>query len=369
MPNDWLAHRLDDIHVSGIRKVFELARTLKNPINFSIGQPDFDVPESVKSAAAAAMRQGKNGYTVTQGIPELREKVLAKVQQDYPQGQREALITSGTSGGLVLALAATVNPGDEVVLFDPYFVLYPNVIALFGGKAIILNTYPSFQIDLDRVKQSLSPRTKAIIVCSPANPTGVVLPRESLRGLARLAQDRGLLLISDEVYSAFCYDQPFASPAEFNNDVLVLDGFSKTYGMTGWRLGYAHGPRRLVDAMAKLQQFTYVCAPSIVQHAGVAALDVDMSATLAAYRKKRDRIVAGLKEHYELVVPGGAFYLFPKAPGENATEFATDCISQSLLVIPGNTFSQRDTHFRISYAVDEQTLERGIEVLVKLARG
>jgi aspartate aminotransferase/aminotransferase len=364
----WLANRLDDIQVSGIRKVFDLARSLKDPINFSIGQPDFDVPEIVKAAASEAMRQGKNGYTVTQGIPELRDKIHAAVHRRLPHPHRHVLITSGTSGGLVLALAATVDPGDEVIIFDPYFPLYPNVMALLGGKAVVIDTYPDFQIDLDRVKAVLSSRTKAIIMCSPANPTGVVLSRECLRDLAYLARSRGILLLSDEVYSAFCYDQPFTTPAEFNDDVLVLDGFSKTYGMTGWRLGYAHGPKELIEAMAKLQQFTYVCAPSIVQYAGVAALDVDMSATFTTYKNKRDRIVAGLREHYELVPPGGAFYVFPKAPGDTATEFATACVDQNLLLIPGMTFSRRDTHFRISYAVDDRTLERGIETLVRMVR-
>ena len=369
MPQHWIAARTQEMHLSGIRKVFELARTLKDPINLSIGQPDFDVPALAKSAAINAIQQGRNGYTATQGIPELRDRIHAAMQKRYAHTHRQTLITSGTSGGLTLALAATVNPGDEVVIFDPYFVLYPNAIALFGGKAVHVDTYPNFQVDIDRVKAAISSRTKAIIVCSPANPTGVVLPRDGLRELAYLARKREVLLISDEVYSSFCYDEPFTSPAEFNDNVLVLDGFSKTYGMTGWRLGYAHGPRELIDEMAKLQQFTYVCAPSMVQYAGVAALDVDMSATIAAYRQKRERVVAGLRRHFELAEHGGAFYVFPKAPWGTATEFFEACVSHSLLVIPGSTFSRRDTHFRISYAVDDRTLERGLEVLAKLAKG
>jgi aspartate aminotransferase/aminotransferase len=196
----------------------------------------------------------------------------------------------------------------------------------------------------------------------------VVHPRERLRDLAWLAQERGILLLSDEVYRFFCYDEPFASPAEFNQDTVVFDGFSKAYGMTGWRLGYAHGPRRLIEEMTKLQQFTFVCAPSIVQYAGVAALDVNQSAVVAEYRRKRDRVCAALRERFELVRPGGAFYLFPKAPWGTGSEFVAEAIRHNLLIIPGDTFSRRDTHFRLSYAADDSTIERGLEVLNRIAR-
>ncbi len=149
--------------------------------------------------------------------------------------------------------------------------------------------------------------------------------------------------------------------------MLVFDGFSKAYGMTGWRLGFAHGPRRLIEEMITLQQFSFVCAPSIVQHAGVAAWDYDVSAIVADYRRKRDRIYEGLKDRYELVRPEGAFYAFPKAPHGTGSAFVTEAIRNNLLLIPGNVFSSRDTHFRLSYAADERTLERGIEVLNRIA--
>jgi aspartate aminotransferase/aminotransferase len=363
----WLAERLRHMHVSGIRKVFDLARSLKDPINLSIGQPDFDVPPPIKAAAIQAIEAGHNGYTVTQGIPALRERLEAGVRKRLGHDDRQLLITSGTSGGLVLALAAVLNPGDEVIIFDPYFALYPNAVALFEGRSVVLDTYPTFTIDPDRVKAAITPRTKAIIFCSPANPTGVVLSRDGIRALARLAQEQGILLISDEIYSEFLFEGSFSSAAEFNEDVLVLDGFSKTYGMTGWRLGYAHGPKALIERMAMVQQFTYVCAPSMVQHAGVRALEVDASEHVAAYRQKRDRMLAGLAGLYDVVAPGGAFYIFPRAPWGTGTDFCAECVKHNLLLIPGNTFSQRDTHFRISYAASESTLERGIEVLRALA--
>jgi aspartate aminotransferase/aminotransferase len=373
MPADpaerWISERMRSIEASGIRKIFEMARTLKEPVNLSIGQPDFDVPDPVKAAAHAAIDAGANGYTLTQGIPELREKIQADVRARYGHPDRAVFITSGTSGGLTLALCATINPGDEVLAFDPYFVSYPPLIALAGGTTVRLDTYPTFDIDLDRVRAALTPRTRAILFNSPANPTGRVYPRETVRDLALLARERGILLLSDEVYRAFCYEGEFVSPAEFSDEVLVFDGFSKSHGMTGWRLGFAHGPRVLIEEMIKLQQFTFVCAPSMVQHAGLAAWDHDISDIVARYRDKRDRMVAGLKDDFDLGRPEGAFYLFPRAPRGSGTEFVTEAVRGGLLLIPGAVFSGRDTHFRLSYAADDRTLDRGIDLLRKLARG
>jgi aspartate aminotransferase/aminotransferase len=367
----WIADRMGPIQASGIRRVFELARSLPDPVNLSIGQPDFDVPEPVKAAARAAIDRGDNSYTLTQGIPELRARLLADVRARYPHPGRELLVTSGTSGAYLLALCCTVNPGDEVVLFDPYFVMYPHLVTLAGGTSVFVDTYPDFGLDLGRVRAALGPRTKAIVVNSPANPTGRVYPRHQLRALAELARERGVLLISDEIYLAFCYDAPFTSPAEFNEDVLVIDGFSKSHGMTGWRLGFAHGPRRLIEEMIKLQQFTFVCAPSVVQHAGVTACDFDVSPFVEAYRRKRDLLYHGLKGHYEVAGAEGAFYLFPRVPPGlgSGTQFSELAVRHGLLLIPGGVFSRRDTHFRLSYAADDRTLERGLDILVRLARG
>ncbi len=368
MSQRWIAERMRHVEASGIRKVFELARTIKDPINLSIGQPDFDVPDAVKQAAHRAIDQGFNAYTLTQGIPELRQRLLADVRREYPHANRELLVTSGTSGALVLALLTTIDPGDEVIVFDPYFVMYPHLVRVAGGVPVFIDTYPDFSIDVDAVRRALTPRTKAILVNSPANPTGRVAGESELRDLAHLAGERDLLLISDEIYRLFCFGQPFVSPAAFNDQVLVVDGFSKSHGMTGWRLGFAHGPGRLIEEMTKLQQFTFVCAPSMVQHAGLAALDHDMSGPVEAYRHKRDRIWHGLRDLYEIAPPGGAFYLFPLAPRASAMAFVEEAIAQGLLIIPGGVFSRRDTHFRISYAAGDRTLDRGIEVLRRLAR-
>jgi aspartate aminotransferase/aminotransferase len=364
----WIADRMSRIEASGIRKAFEMSKAMKDPINLSIGLPDFDVAGPVKAAAVEAIERGHNAYTVTQGIPELRNKIQGAVDAEFRHADRQVIITSGTSGALLLALCAAVNPGDEVIIFDPYFVMYGNLTHLAGGTPVFVDTYPDFRVDADKVAAAITPRTKCVILNTPGNPTGAVATADEVRRLAQLCKARGVLLISDEVYRAFCYDRPFATPANDNDEVLVVDGFSKAHGMTGWRLGFAHGPSRLIQEMAKLQQFSFVCAPSMAQYAGVVALDQDLSAQVDAYRRKRDAVAAALGDLFELPPPEGAFYAFPRAPWGTASEFVAEAIRHNLLIIPGNVFSRRDTHFRISYAVDDATLARGLNVLRDLAR-
>ena len=368
MNDGWIADRMSRIEASGIRKAFEMARALPDPINLSIGLPDFDVAPPVKAAAIDAIESGFNAYTLTMGTVELRGKLQAAVDEEFGHADRQVIVTSGTSGGLLLGLCSVVNPGDEVIVFDPYFVMYNNLVALTGGTTVLVDTYPDFRVDVARVAAAMTGRTKCVIVNSPANPTGVVASAEEMKALAALCKARGVLLVSDEVYRAFCYDHPFATPATWNEDVLVVDGFSKAHGMTGWRLGFAHGPSRLIQEMAKLQQFSYVCAPSMVQKAGVVALDQDLTSQTEAYRRKRNLVVGALSGLYDLATPEGAFYAFPRAPWGTGTEFVAAGIARNLITIPGNVFSRKDTHFRISYAVDDVTLRRGLDVLRGLAR-
>lgn len=364
----WLAERTAGFDSSGIRRVFDLAAKLDNPINLSIGQPDFEVPEAVREAAKRAIDSGKNAYSQTQGIAPLRHRLQAEVDARYGHEDRKVFVSSGTSGGLVLAMLALVNPGDEVVFFDPYFVMYPALVRMVGGVPVPIDHYPDFRVDCDLIERYLTDRTKMIIVNSPANPTGVTASRESLRELAELASRRGIVLVSDEIYSSFVYDDPFVSPAEFNSQTVVIDGFSKSHAMTGWRVGYVHGPAAIIDTMVKLQQFTFVCAPQPAQWAGLEAMDVSLDPFIDDYRRKRDLVVEGLRDRYELTVPGGAFYVFPKAPRESGSAFVEEAIGRGLLIIPGQIFSHRDTHFRISFAADDQTLRRGIDLLNDLAR-
>jgi aspartate aminotransferase/aminotransferase len=360
MAHSWIAER--------IRKVFDLANSLRDPINLSIGQPDFAVPEPVQAACIEAIRSGKNTYALTQGIPALREKLQSRIDADYHHPDRKVFVSSGTSGGLVLAAWSLVNPGDEVILFDPAFVMYEALIKLVGGRPVFIDTYPDFRVDVDAVRAAITPRTKAILLNSPANPTGAVAGEAETRALAELAAERNIALISDEIYREFCYDSPFISAARYNDRTIVIDGFSKSHAMTGWRLGFVHGPAEVIDTMVKLQQYSFVCAPQPAQWAGVAAMDVCMEGRVAEYRQKRDLLIAGLADCYEIVSPGGAFYMFPQCPWGTGTEFATRAIQRNLLVIPGGIFSRRDTHFRIAYAAADSVLRRGLEVLRELAQ-
>lgn len=368
-PSTWISQRSQAFDSSGIRRIFDLAAKMRNPVNLSIGQPDYDVPDTIKEALFDAVKSGRNGYSPTQGIAPLRERLKQEIQQSYGDPNREVFISSGTSGGLVLAFLAMIDPGDEVIFFDPYFVMYPSLVRMVGGVPVPVDTRADFRPDVQKVADAITPRTKMILVNSPANPTGVQATVQDLRELADLAASRGIALVSDEIYSQFSYDEPFVSPAAFNPNTVVIDGFSKSHGMTGWRLGFVHGPKPIIDTMLKFQQYTFVCAPHPVQWAGLAALDYDMSSAVAAYRAKRDKIVEGLQDLYELTIPGGAFYLYPKLPWGTGESFVARAIERELLIIPGSIFSRHDTHFRISFAASDQTLDRGIEILRDLARG
>src|SRR3954447_25329767 len=212
-----LAERTKAFDSSGIRKVFDLAAKMKDPINFSIGQPDFDVPDPIKDACIDAIRAGKNAYTVTQGLPALREKLQAKIDRQFGHSDRKVLVTLGTSGALSLVMWSLVNPGDEVLMFDPYFVMYPALTKLVGGVPVIIDTYPDFRIDLNKVAAAITPKTKLILLNSPANPTGVVANESEIRGVAKLAAERNVILVSGEIYSTFSFNQPLVTPAAFND--------------------------------------------------------------------------------------------------------------------------------------------------------
>ncbi len=259
------AERMNRIDASGIRKVFAMAATLKDPINLSIGQPDYDVDEAVKETAIDQIRAGFNKYTQTWGIDELREETIAYYKRRFGAPIENVMITGGVSGGLFLALLATINPGDEVIFADPYFVMYKHLTNLLGGVCKTVDTYPDFKLRPDAVERVITPKSKLLIVNSPSNPTGVTLTRDEMRALAEVARRHDLLVISDDIYDIFNYDGPPSTMAGLCEHTLVLNGFSKSAGMTGWRIGFAAGPKDIINEMNTLQQYTFVCAPSFAQ--------------------------------------------------------------------------------------------------------
>jgi aspartate aminotransferase/aminotransferase len=366
----YIADRTKLIDASGIRKVFALAAVLKDPVNFSIGQPDFDVPEALKEEAIKAIRAGQNKYSQTAGDELLKRRVAERVTNEFGWERPAVLVTSGVSGGLLLAFMSLINPGDEVIMPDPYFVINKHVINLLGGKCVFVDNYPDFRLPVEAIGRAVTAKTKMIIVNSPCNPTGAVYSEEQIKALAEIAAEKDIVILSDEIYEKFCYDGDCPSIASYYDKTLLLRGFSKSHAMTGWRLGYVavrESLKDIIEEMTKIQQYTYVCAPTPFQKAAIAAMDYDVGDLVAAYRKKRDVLYEGLKDKFELVKPGGAFYAFVKAPGGSATAFVEKAIENNVLVIPGNVFSEKDTHFRISYATSDEKMKQGIEILRKLA--
>ena len=378
-PADYISARANAVDASGIRKVFDLAAKMTEPINLSIGLPDFDVPDTAKQSAIDSIRAGQNRYTPTQGIEPLRSRLRESLSAEFNRDVGEVLITSGVSGGLFLAILATINPGDEAIFLDPYFVMYKHLLTLAGGKAVMVDSYPDFRFPADKVERAITSRSKLLILNSPSNPTGVVMSESEVKQAIEIARRHDLLIISDEIYEPFLYDhsqtQGFSprslpSPAPAYEKTIVLRGFSKSHAMTGWRLGYAAGPTEIIAQMTKLQQYTYVCAPAPFQHAALKAMDVPMHDAVAAYQRKRDIAFETLSKKFEVIRPGGAFYIFPQAPqgySGRATDFVTKAIEHNVLIIPGSVFSERDTHFRISYATSDEKLKQGCEILCSLA--
>ena len=369
MPSrDFIADHVKGISSSGIRKVFDLGASLKDPINLSIGEPDFEVAPQIRRAIIDAVESRRNGYTGTRGIAPLRDRI-AKFLKDEFNWQPDLFVTSGLSGGLFTTLAACLNPGDEVIFTDPYFVSYPHLTRLVRGTPVTVDTYPDFQLHADRFEAAITKKTKIIIIGSPCNPTGVVYREQDIRAICELARKHDLLIVSDEIYNLLTYDGPSPSPVRFAPErTVLLRGFGKSYAMTGLRLGFAAGPTEIITEMAKLQQYTYVCAPQPVQWGALAALDTDVSPNVTAYRKKRDLVCRELKGYYDFVRPSGGFYVFPKAPARFPTAgvFIDEAIKKNVLMIPGNVFSSRDTHFRISYAAPDEKLKQGCEILRSL---
>jgi aspartate/methionine/tyrosine aminotransferase len=358
-----ISKRAGAVDVSGIRKVFALAGSMKNPIDLSLGQPDFEAFPDLKDEAKAAIDRGDNRYLPTQGLPALRSKIA---EQYALPDEFDVMITAGVTGALALSYLTLLDVGDEILIPDPYFVVYKELATLLGLRIRYYDLYPDFITTAERIAAALGPETKAVVVNSPGNPTGTTIPESELRAIEQLCRERAVPLIYDEIYDAFCFDEPHPR-CVLDPGTIISNGFSKTYGIPGWRLGYLIATKELISIMSTVQQYSFVCGNSVGQVALSKIAPVDFAQLLESYRQRRDFVYENLKEYYDVVKPGGAFYIFPKAPGGDAQKFLTRCLQQELLIVPGNAFSRSNTHFRISFSASMAQLERGVEVLQRLA--
>lgn len=350
----------------------ELERRGRRIIHLEVGEPDYDTPEAVKEAALRALREGKTHYTSSLGLPELREEISRYYSRTYgvQVDPNRVIVTSGTSPGLLLALFALLDPGDEVILSDPRYACYPNTVRIAGGIPVHvpLKEENGFRFEFEALRGAIGPRTKAIIVNSPSNPTGIVLPPEDLERIAGL----GVTIISDEIYHGLVYGEKAHSMLEFTRDCVVVNGFSKLYAMTGWRLGWVVVPDGLMRVIQKLQQNLFICASSVAQYAGIAALrecGEFVERMVATYDARRKYMVKRLREVGlgVSVEPTGAFYVLA-----NARAFAADSYSLAfdilekvgVAVTPGIDFgANAEGYLRFSYANSIENIEEGMRRL------
>lgn len=366
MNHSHLSTRIQGLDTSPIRKAFELAASLKNPINLSIGQPHFPCPANIVEALNRAASIGKTAYTITGGISELKEAMIEKyksVNQIQYATPSRILITSGISSALLLLFNTLVNPDDDCLIIEPYFLMYPSMLKFNGAN---VHTLPEkfTKEDLDKYKNK---KFKLIIFSNPSNPTGYVFNKEQLLMLIEFSKEANAYLISDEIYEMFDYDKEFISTGSLYDQAIVLSGFSKSYSMTGLRLASVMGPEDIIFALTVLQQYTIVCAPSTTQYAGIEALKTDMSKYIEDYREKRDYVYENLKDYYSIDKSKGAFYYFLKIRG-NDEQFVERAVKEKgLIVVPGFIFTNSHNYIRISFASEWENLKRGVQALKELA--
>lgn len=378
-----LSHKVRSLKPSSTVAVTSRALELKaaghDIISLSVGEPDFDTPPHIVAAAKAALDAGKTRYTNVNGIPELRAAIADKLRRENGLSYAPAAVTV-TSGGkqaIFNALFALLDAGDEVLIPAPYWVSYPEMVAFAGGVPVTVQTMPEsgYQLDVAALEAALTPRSKVIIINSPSNPTGAVYPAETLQAVAKLAQERGLLVISDEMYEHIVYDAPHVSIARYAPEhTLVINGASKAYAMTGWRIGYAAGPLPLIGAMNAIQSQSTSNANSIAQWAAVAAIQ-DSYAFIEASRqefgRRRDRIVAGLNaQGLSTPTPQGAFYVMTDTTSIHPNELEAGRIileDAGVAVVPGTDFAAPG-RVRLSYAISMENIEEVLRRLERLPR-
>jgi len=362
------SEKVMSIDISGIRKMFEGAGP--NAINLGLGQPDFDTPEHIKKAAVDAINEGFTGYTANLGIPELRQALCTKFEKEnhFTVRPDEIIVTSGASEALHLALHALIDPGDEVLMPDPGFVSYSSLTKIAGGKAIGVPLGEDLTMKPDAVNECITTKTKALIINSPSNPTGTVQKKQEIRAMAEIADDNCITIISDEVYEHFIYEGEHISPAQFSDNVITVNAVSKTYAMTGWRIGYAAARKDYTEQMLKVHQYIQACACSISQKAALAAIMGPQGCVKEmrdSFKERRDILLEGLGAMgIRCVRPEGAFYAFPEVEDEEAAE---KLLKSGVIVVPGAAFGENGKgHIRISYATSEENLRKALGIMEKV---
>ncbi len=374
---DFVSRRVAQVPPSGIRRFFDIAATMDDVISLGIGEPDFVTPEPILQAGIASLQRGETQYTSNSGILELREALAEHLERRYRVSYDpadEILITVGVSEALYLALTATMNPGDEVIVPTPCFVSYQPEVIFAGGTPVELRTRveDAFQARASDVEALITSKTKALLIGYPNNPTGAVMSRDNLQALAELAAAHDLLVISDEIYDRLVYGAHehvcFAALPGMRERTITLGGFSKDYAMTGWRIGYAAGPSPVLQAMRKVHQYTIMSAPTTAQVAAVTALQAGeehVARMVAEYDRRRRLIVDGLNGlGLATFEPLGAFYAFPSiaASGMDDETFAQRLLQEEkVAVVPGNAFGADGHYVRCSYATAYEQIEQALE--------
>ena len=385
--SDRISRRVAAVPPSGIRKFFDIAATMKDVISLGIGEPDFVTPDVIREAGIASLNRGETRYTSNSGILELRQAVVAKWAERYGVAyhpDEECLITIGGSEALYLALTAILEPGDEVIIPEPCFVSYEAEVVFAGGTPVPIATLVenTFQVTGAEIEAAVTPRTKAILINYPNNPTGAVLDHERMLEIAAVAARHDLLVISDEIYDRLFYNGgqhvTFSGLPEMRDRTIIIGGFSKDYAMTGWRLGFALGPADILDAMRKIHQYTIMSAATTAQVAAITALtdpraEDAVLAMVESYDVRRKLLVKGLNSiGLRTFEPRGAFYAFPdiRISGMTSDEFAATLLDEEhVACIPGPAFGAGgEGYVRMCYATAQGQIEEALERMQRFVR-
>ncbi len=375
---EYISRKARDISPSGIRKYFDLLSSMDGAISLGVGEPDFVTPWPMREAGIQAIEKGFTMYTSNRGIPELREAIARYHKKFYKLNydpQSEILVTTGSSEALDLAFRAILDPGDEVIMTDPHYVAYPVCVSLTGGVPVPVPTYEknNFELMPDDVRKKLTPKTKAILMSFPSNPTGAVMPRDLLIEIAKIAVEHDLIVVSDEIYARLTYDTEhtcLASLPGMKDRTILIGGFSKAFAMTGWRVGFMLANAEITEAMLKVHQYTMMCAPIMGQLAAREALkdsnNKEVEAMLAEYDRRRRVIVKGFRDlGMSCFEPKGAFYAFPsvKSTGMTSEEFAEGLLTEEkVAVVPGSVFGKcGQGYIRCCYATSLPEIEEALK--------